>query len=173
MYADDVQIYNSGSLNGISACVNNINSDLGKIDIWARHNGLCINPTKSKCILMDSSNRNITNDIQINISSNVIEFVSCSKNLGVIFNSKLTWSNYIASAVGKIYGMLRNLWAVKCSIPFGIRMLLAKTYLIPVLLYGCEIYANCDANDLRKLKASYNNIARYVFNLIPNLQYVL
>ena len=28
MYADDVQIYNSGSLNGINACVNNINSDL-------------------------------------------------------------------------------------------------------------------------------------------------
>ena len=33
-----------------------------------------------------------------------------------------------------------------------------------ILLYGCEIYANCDANDLRKLKVSYNNIARYVFN---------
>ena len=43
-------------------------------------------------------------------------------------------------------------------------MLLAKTYLISVLLYGCEIYANCDANDLRKLKVSYNNIARYIFN---------
>ena len=53
MYADDVQIYNSGSLNGISACVNNINSDLRKIDIWARNNGLYINPTKSKCILIE------------------------------------------------------------------------------------------------------------------------
>ena len=76
MCADDVQIYN---LNGISACVNNINSKLRKVDIWARHNGLCINPTKSKCILIGRSNRNITNDIQIRISSNVIEFVSCSK----------------------------------------------------------------------------------------------
>ena len=76
MYADDVQIYSSGSLNGISACVNNINSD-----IWARNNGLCIYPTKSKCILIDRSNRNITNDIQIKISSNAIEFVCCSKNL--------------------------------------------------------------------------------------------
>ena len=140
MYADDVQIYNSGSLNGISACVNNINSDLRKIDVWARNNGLCINPTKSECILIVRSNRNITNDIQIKINSNVIEFVSCAKNLGVIFNSKLTWSNSIASAVGKIYGMLKNLYAVKCSIPFGIRMLLAKIYLIPVLLYGCEIF---------------------------------
>ena len=106
MYVDDVQIYNRGSLNGISARVNNINSDLQKIDIWARNNGLCINPTQSKCILIDRSNRYITNNIQIKISSDVIEFVSCLKNLGVIFNSKLTRSNHIASEVSKIYGML-------------------------------------------------------------------
>ena len=72
MCADDVQIYNSGCLHGISACVNNINSDLRKIYIWARNNGLCINPPKLKCVLIDRCNRNITNDIQIKISSNVI-----------------------------------------------------------------------------------------------------
>ena len=43
-------------------------------------------------------------------------------------------------------------------------MLLPKTYLIPVLLYGCEIYASCDTNDLRKLKVAYNSTARYIFN---------
>ena len=83
--------------------------------------------------------------------------MSCSKNLGVI-------ANHIASPVGKIYGMLRNLWAVKCSTPFKIQMRLAQTYLITVLLYVCEIYENCDANDLQKLKVSYNNIERYIFN---------
>ena len=60
--------------------------------------------------------------------------------------------------------MLRNLWAVKCSTAFRIRMLLAKTYLIPVLLYGYEIYASCNANDLRKSKVVYNNIPRYICN---------
>ena len=56
---------------GISANVNNINSDLQKIDIWARNNGLCINPTKSKYILIDRSNRKFTDDIEIKISRNV------------------------------------------------------------------------------------------------------
>ena len=84
VYPDDVQIYASGSLNGINACFNNINSDLQKIDIWTRNNGHCINSTKSKCILINRSNRKTIDDIQIKISSNVIEFVSCSKNLGVI-----------------------------------------------------------------------------------------
>ena len=65
--------------------------------------------------------------------------------------------------MGKVYGMLRNLWAVIHSAPFAIRMQLAKTFLIPVLLYGSEIFANCDTNDRRKLNLTYNNIARYVF----------
>ena len=43
----------------------------------------------------------------------------------------------------KVYGVLRNLWAVIDSTPFAIWMQLAKTFLIPVL--------------------AYNNIARYVF----------
>ena len=59
--------------------------------------------------------------------------------------------------------MLRNLWAVVDSTPFVIRMQLAKTFLIPVLLYGFEIFANCDTDDRLKLNLAYNNIARYVF----------
>ena len=134
------------------------------LDIWVKNNELCINPTKSKCTLINGRNRKIVGDIRIKIDTNLIEFVNCSKNFGIIFNNKLTWSNHIVSAIGKIYGMLRNLWAVKCSTPFKIRILPAKTYLIPELLYRCEIYVNFDANDLRKLKVAYNNIARYIFN---------
>ena len=44
-------------------------------------------------------------------------------------------------------------------------MLLAKTYLIPTLLYSCEIFANCDTISNRKINVAYNNIARYVFNI--------
>ena len=59
--------------------------------------------------------------------------------------------------------MLRNLCAVIDSTTFAIRMQLAKTFLIPVLLYGSEIFANCDTDDRRKLNVAYSNIKRYVF----------
>ena len=65
--------------------------------------------------------------------------------------------------MGRVYGMLRNLWAVIDSTPFTIRMQLAKMFLIAVLLYGSEIFVNCDTDDRRKLNLAYNNIARYVF----------
>ena len=43
-------------------------------------------------------------------------------------------------------------------------MLLPKTYLLPTLLYGCEIYANCDKHTSYTLNRLYNYIGRYVFN---------
>lgn len=85
-------------------------------------------------------------------------------NLGIIFNERLTFTNHINFTVGKVYGTLRNLWTVQNSTKQLMRMLLAKTYLIPTLLYGCEGYCNCGSADSNKLKVTFNNIARDIFN---------
>lgn len=102
-------------------------------------------------------------NFSLKINNTIIKFVQSYKNLGVIFNDELTWTTHINSTSGKVHGMLRNLWAVQTSTPLQIRMLLAKTYLIPTLLYGCEIFQYCNNADLKKLNVTYNNIARYVF----------
>jgi len=60
--------------------------------------------------------------------------------------------------------MLRQLWCSKEHTPLKIRLLLSKTYLIPTLLYGAEIFANCDSTCRNKLNVLFNNIARYIYN---------
>ena len=79
------------------------------------------------------------------------KLILLNRHLIVVFNGRLTWSNHINVTVGKVYGMLRNLWTVIDSTPFAMRMQLAKTFLIPVFLYGSEIFANCETDDRRKL----------------------
>ena len=81
------------------------------------------------------------------ITGNKIDFVESASNLGIVFNGRLTWYNIIYVIVDKVYGMLRNLWAIIYSSPFAIRMQLGKTFSIPILLYGSEIFANCDTDD--------------------------
>ena len=44
-------------------------------------------------------------------------------------------------------------------------MLLAKSFLLPTLFYGCEIYAACDSTDKYKLNKLFNTIIRYIFCL--------
>ena len=62
---------------------------------------------------------------------------------------------------GRIYSIHRDLWIVIDLTPLVIRMQLPRTYLIPVLLYGCEIFSNCYFENNRKLNLVYNKVRRY------------
>lgn len=165
MYADDVQLYTSCKESEIDSCIGNINTDLASIQNWATSNGLCLNPSKSKCLVIYSSNRNTTANPELFINGSKIDVVTSAKNLGLVFNSTLTWSDHINVVAGRVYGMLRNLWSTQWFTPQPIKMLLAKTCLAPILFYGCELFSNCSSASKRKFNVVFNNITRYVFGL--------
>lgn len=165
MYADDVQLYISCKSDDVNNCITKINYDLNCIKEWASANGLCLNAKKSKAMIIGRRESITTFLTPIVIDNSVIEITTSARNLGVVFNKHLTWSDHINSICGKTYAMLRNLWMTQYYTPFKIRLLLAKTYLLPSLLYGCELFASCDASSLKKLNVTYNNIARYVFGI--------
>jgi len=162
MYADDVQLYKSCDLNSMRQCATDINSDLNALSNWANENGLCLNPAKSKYLVISRKPVNCC-DIRLYINDVEIELVHKAKNLGIVFNNKLSFSDHVNLTVAKTYGMLRSLWATQHFTPQRIRLLLAKTYLLPKLLYGCELFANLDSVCFRKIRVLCNNIARYVF----------
>lgn len=165
MYADDVQMYLSCSRESIRNCVDKINYDLDKIFKWASSNGLQLNPKKSKCLIISKKSVSIADEINIFLADSRIELVNTVRNLGVVFNRTLTWSDHISRACGRTYGMLRGLWASHNFTPHKIRLLLAKTYLLPTLLYSAELFTGCNSKDLKKLNTTFNNITRYIFGL--------
>lgn len=99
------------------------------------------------------------------VNNQKIKIVKTAKNLGITFNHTLTWSDHILSATGKTYSMIRTLRHTQYFTPINIRLLLAKTYLMPNLLYGCELFANTDSTSLGKLNGAYNAVVRYVYGL--------
>lgn len=165
MYADDVQLYISCKTSEIDDCVRKINRDLRNVHDWATSNGLCLNPSKSKCLLVTKRTMTLPLVPDLILGGSRIVRVTSTKNLGVILNDKLEWSDHVNVATAKVYGMLRNLWSTQSFIPIEIRMLLAKTYLVPTLLYGCELFTNCDSTSMRKLRVAFNSITRYIYGL--------
>lgn len=165
MYADDVQLYLNSSILFLSDGVSKVNSDLNRVYSWALANKLHLNPKKSKCIIISNRPKMITVNSPILIGNQQIELVSSAKNLGITLNDTLTWNNHIATVTGKVFGMIRTLYVSQYYTPKHIRILLAKTYLMPSLLYGCELFSSCDAKSLSRLNVTYNAILRYVFGL--------
>lgn len=165
MYADDVQLYLNSPHLFLSEGVSKVNCDLDRVYNWALTNKLYLNPKKSKCIIISNKPKLIRINSPVLIGNQQIELVSSSKNLGITLNDTLTWNNHVAAATGKIFGMTRTLYVSQFYTPKHIRLLLAKTYLMPSLLYGCELFSSCDAKSLSRLNVAYNAILRYVFGL--------
>lgn len=165
MYADDVQLYIDCTRASMGQKVCSLNYDLDKIYNWATANGLRLNPSKSKYLIISKRSMGNIDDVGIYLGGQKIDLVKSARNLGVVFNSTLTWSDHINQVCGRAYGMLRSLWCSQYFTPQNVRIMLAKAYLIPNLLYASEIFAGCNINDKRKLNTTFNNIIRYIFGL--------
>ena len=164
VYADDVQWYVSCSPNEVPLCVQHINKCLDRVSFWAQCNGLSLNPNKTKCLVISRTKCNIPVSIRLKLQNIDIEIVDKARNLGITFNNRLTWTEHISKKIGVTYGMLRTLWQTQSFTPVKIRMLLAKTYLIPTVLYGCELFVNPGQASKNSLQKLLNSTARYVFN---------
>lgn len=165
MYADDVQLYLSSPLQDVAANIRRLNGELDRVHRWATANGLCLNPRKSKCLMICKKSMHPNTGLDILLNGVKIDIVDSAKNLGLVFNNRLTWTNHINTLVGQTYAKLRSLWSTQYFIPLSVRQLIAKSYLLPGLTYGCELFANCDSTSKRKLNVIYNNIVRYVYGL--------
>ncbi|XP_075159066.1 uncharacterized protein LOC142232218 [Haematobia irritans] len=87
MYADDVQVFLSGNVGSIRDTVERLNYDLNRVFNWAKANGLLLNPTKSKCLIIHRNKHFHPHAPDIIINGQKVDVVTRAKNLGVIFNS--------------------------------------------------------------------------------------
>lgn len=165
MYADDVQLFLSCPLPSVASAVCDVNEDLNNIQQWALKNSLSLNPEKSKTLCIYKKVLDTSRFPLIKLGHSVIEYVHTARNLGLIFNETLTWTDHLTATIGKVYGGLRLLWSAQNFVPIKTKMLLVKTLLLPILLYGCEVFCKVDFNTNRKLNVIYNNFARYIFNI--------
>ncbi|XP_075157688.1 uncharacterized protein LOC142230955 [Haematobia irritans] len=166
IYADDVQIYLNCKKSNLTDGVDKLNNDLEAINTWAAENQIYINPKKSNLIVLNGRTSDIDlREHQVKIGSQIIVQVSKAKNLGINFNKTLTWNDQVVAATGKVFGMLRTLYKTQNFTPLHIRSLLAKSYLMPVLLYGSELFTKCDARSKHRLDVAYKAILRYVYGL--------
>ncbi|XP_055714303.1 uncharacterized protein LOC129808549 [Phlebotomus papatasi] len=108
LYAHDLQIYCSGDPLNSSHALDAVNDDLERISHWADNNGLVLNARKSQALLVHSRGRNPIS-FQLFLSDEEIPLSSKVKNLGVIFNDTLTWSDHVAEICRKVFLTLRTL----------------------------------------------------------------
>ncbi len=109
LFADDTNIFQSGPC--INDLCKSVSKELAKLNIWFRVNKLSLNINKTNFIIF--TNNKIKYDTKVYINDIEIERVFCTKFLGVIIDSKLTWTNHIQHIKGKVAKNVSLMYKVK------------------------------------------------------------
>lgn len=164
LYADDLQIYLSGSLEQLSQRTEEINIDLSSISSWAIKNKLKLNPSKSQALTISSVAVDLVKP-SIELNGVIVPFFQKVRNLGIIMNERLNWDSHVESICGKVYAALRTLRTAKHYLPFFLRRKLVISLVIPHFLYGDIIFSNCSGASQYKLNLCFNACLRFIHSI--------
>ena len=109
---------------------------------WYGENGLKMTSNKTQCILFATPNFNKRTEIfQITINDTVRQMEDIVKNLGVIFDSRLSVEHHIKSLCSRLNGTLSNLNRVKNTLDQKSRILLINARIFSYLNYCNSIWS--------------------------------
>ena len=95
-YADDTQLYIAFKRNNIIDVTTEISNCVKTVKEWSRINGLKLNDIKTE-FLHGSSRHRLTNPIStLDLDGTVVHASNMCKNLGVTFDDKFTFENFVS-----------------------------------------------------------------------------
>ena len=166
LFADDSSIYKSGS--SIPFLIKNLQTALNSIQSWCIEWGFKISSTKTEAICFSNSR---LPEIKLFIDGKEIPVVKEVKFLGVVFDTKLTWSKHIDLTVQKCQKRINILKAVT-SQQWGaskkILLTMYKALIRSILDYGCISYDSASKAQLAKLEKVKNQTLRICVGAIKS-----
>lgn len=172
LFADDVQLNISGTVDNISGTISKLNEDLSRVGGWASESKLILNAAKSQAIICT---RNRTNSLvipEITINNSPIQPSKTVKNLGIWFDSRMDWRTHVNKTCAKVWGSLQRLWKVARMIPMQTKLRLIKSLVLPIILYGHPVFNSMLASSQGKLQRVLNACTRFVLGLRSSLEHV-
>lgn len=172
LYADDLQIYISFPSSLIETAISNMNEDIAAIASWAFKHGLKLNESKTQTLLI-GSNRLISNidmDMvpRLRLNGHPLEFQNKVKNLGLIMNNNLTWTDQVTATCNKVFASIHSLKRFAIYFPLNMKVMLVKTLVFPHFNYCDTVYNDMTAELSDRLQRAQNYCIRFVFNLKRN-----
>lgn len=166
LYADDLQVIICGPYRNLSLLFDQINSDLASISLWAKHNGLTLNAAKTQCLFIQLTSRVCLKDLPSLLLNGVaLSFSENVKNLGVVMNSRLKWSDHAVYICSRVHAALYTLRRLSTYTPASIRLLLVRALIVPIFTYCDTVFCTLDAGSCRRIQVAFNSCIRYIHNL--------
>ncbi len=161
-YADDTQLYLSFHpddptiITCIWAC-------LTYISCWMKDHHLQLNLAKTE-LLVVSANPSLHHNFTFQLGSSTITSSKTARNLGVVIDDKLNFSDHIAKTARSCRFALYNIRKIRPFLSEHATQLLVQALVLSRLDYCNALLAGVPANSIKPLQLIQNAAARLIFN---------
>lgn len=166
-YADDQQLRKQFNLLfQINVLGENLQNCFQVIDSWMMEHFLKLNASKTKIMVVAPPS--LRKEVVVNgtfINGKCVRFVDCAKNLGVLFDSHLSFDSQINKVVSSCFATIRSLSRIKHFLNRDQLTILVCALIFSNLDYCNILYYGLKAETIRKLQRVQNSAARLVFKM--------
>jgi len=128
-----------------------LNQDLSRLNIWSKSWLVNFNPIKTAYIVF-SKKLIRPNYPALYLDNIALKETSTHKQLGVIFNNRITFEDHIDAQCKKAMTRLTALKRVQRKIPRSSQLTIYLSFIRPILEYGWQLYDNTTKKSLSKLE---------------------
>lgn len=166
VYADDLQIYLQCSSVDIRATLQRLGNNATLVANWATANHLNLNLGKTKAIVFSSAfySASLTG-LTVRVAGGTIPLESSVRNLGVILDSRLDWSEHVTSICKKANSLMYRLNHFRKSTNLALRRHLILSLLFPLVDYCSLVFCDVSGELNLKLERVINTGIRYIYGV--------
>lgn len=168
-FADDANIIVTG--NDLSEIKRKIDNLLIALDTWVRSNGLKLNVKKTKFMVFSNKNLSNVDDLKFSLDGITIEQSVCERFLGVIMDSKLTWTKHISTLASKVSRNGGLIYKLKGIVPQSVLMTLYNSFIQSHLNYCSNVWGLGSKSSVEKIFIAQKRAVRAVENGFQNYFY--
>ena len=161
LYADDTQIYVSGTRDEIPEMSYRISCCVTDVKAWMTCNKLKLNDDKTELLLIDKDGY-ASHDTAVDINGHFINCTNKVKNLGVILDREMSMIPAVSDVVKKLYVQVRKIGSIRCFLNEKIAKTLVTSLVLSRLDYCNSLLAGLPDRALNRLQIAQNNAARMV-----------
>lgn len=151
LYADDTTLY--AIQDSLEVIENNLDSALNNLHIWCKCNGMLLNSTKTKVMLVTTNQkRKRLNTDKLNLIYNdeSLSMTTSDKILGVCVDNNLNWTEHVKSLTKKIASNIWLLSKIKKFLSQAHRVQFYKSFIQPHIDFCNIVWGN--SSEANKLK---------------------
>ena len=160
-FADDTQLYNSSSPDHFQPLLTSTESCIESVKHWMTTNKLQLNDKKTEALLVDTAEK-IDPRVKLSVGQSQISFSSSVRNLGVIFDNKLSMRDHINKVCQAAYLELRRIGSIRHVLSTQATQILVTSLVLSRLDYGNSLLAGIPNTLLSKLQKVQNYAAKLI-----------